>query len=350
MIKIYTHEAYMRLIGSYPCLYMEDDGLLYSEENYHKLVGCFPCGKVDLASGKVYGSDYSSMFCSPVAEFTRAGDEIRVYKSPRGTFDSPWLYVKGDQIFSAEEYYKTFGRTPCGHIVAVPDSPKKPQTDGGSTGGRTGGSSGGGGAGCGLPLWGLALAALVIWALVKFGIFLITDMTGLLGFFVSCAFPILTAKLGPLKHLEKDPVAVAQCKAKANNTAVPVAVVCGALWGLNTYDFYTKSGARTDVLLLLLAMSVGFTAASFFFAREYFYRKALLACGGKATPTAGAGPVPTQKPKPASWLTPVDGTGSGKTIVRCPRCRVQCRVSVGKGKRTVVCPNSMCRKPFDIDV
>lgn len=289
MIEVYTHDAHLRLIGGYPSLYIDDSGLIYTKDEYRKAIGRIPCGKVDFARCRVYGRDYQDTVRTPISEFKRSGSQIAVYTFPRTTGNVPFLYIENGMIYTPDQFHATIGRQPAGYAKTVssngsshsgkgrdkdpiPDKgrDKDPIPDKGRENDRHGSTL------PVLPGWMLLVGALILWFVLKTAKFMFLDMFGLGGFVVSCIyFSIKSAKLGPVAHLERNKAAVARCKAKASASAAPVAVICGILWILTDIQWFTASGERTDLLAILMVMSIAATLASFFIARNYFYRKHL---------------------------------------------------------------------------
>lgn len=108
MIKIYTPENWRATFNHWPCLIIEDDGLIYSEEEYHKLLRN-PIGKIDFESGYIYGEDYHKWPRYPVGLMKEENGVTKIFGEDYNKWGaSPIMYIKGNQVYSADEYHKLF--------------------------------------------------------------------------------------------------------------------------------------------------------------------------------------------------------------------------------------------------
>lgn len=108
MIKIYTPESWRATFNHWPCLIIEDDGLIYSEEEYHKLLRN-PIGKIDFESGYIYGEDYHKWPRYPVGLMKEENGVIKIFGEDYNKWGaSPIMYIRDNQVYSAAEYHKLF--------------------------------------------------------------------------------------------------------------------------------------------------------------------------------------------------------------------------------------------------
>ena len=125
MFTIYTPKAWRSIFG-YPSLYIEDNGLIFSEKDYHKN-SRNPVGKIDYASGLVYGEDYHRVSKQPIGKVDRRNDGVtQIYGPDYYRLSArPILYIRENRIYDAEDFYKLFPQEK-GFIEETP--PKPPVT------------------------------------------------------------------------------------------------------------------------------------------------------------------------------------------------------------------------------
>lgn len=114
MIKFYTPNNWSTIFDA-PSIIIDDDGYIYTEDEYYKLSRA-ACGRVDKQTGYVYGKGHYTGLTAPIGMFKQGYDCVEIYgdnyASPLAT---PIYYMKGDAVYSAEEYGKVFG-APTGYI------------------------------------------------------------------------------------------------------------------------------------------------------------------------------------------------------------------------------------------
>lgn len=107
MIKIFTPENWHYKIDA-PSIIIDDDGFIYKELEYYK-AWRQPCGKIDYSSGYIYGDDYSSFMPTPIGAVKKANGYTEIYGTDFAQFSAcPIYYIKGDTVYSAEEFFKVF--------------------------------------------------------------------------------------------------------------------------------------------------------------------------------------------------------------------------------------------------
>lgn len=117
MTRIYTPERWLSLFRGYPELVIDDDGFMYNGADYNKF-GRTPIGKVDKATGNVYGEDYYSMFPVPISYIQEDDGVKKVYaESDRNKILGAWpiLYITDEKIYTYDDYHRLFP-TPSGYM------------------------------------------------------------------------------------------------------------------------------------------------------------------------------------------------------------------------------------------
>jgi len=108
MLKIYTPENWRATFNHWPCLIVEDDGLIYSEEEYHKLLRN-PIGKINFETGYIYGEDYNRWPCHPIGLIKEEDGITKIFGEDYNRWGAaPILYIKDNAVYSADEFHKLF--------------------------------------------------------------------------------------------------------------------------------------------------------------------------------------------------------------------------------------------------
>lgn len=114
MFEIHTPKSW-HSIFTYPSIIVDDDGLIYNSAEYHKLLRN-PIGKFDYNSGYIYGEDYCKLMPSPIGRIKKDGTVTIIFGEDYDTLNpTPILYIKGNEIYSPDEYNKLFS-TPSAYI------------------------------------------------------------------------------------------------------------------------------------------------------------------------------------------------------------------------------------------
>lgn len=122
MFEIHTPKSWYSIF-TYPNIIVDDDGLIYNSADYHKLLRN-PIGKIDYASGYIYGEDYCKVMASPIGCIKKDNNVTMIFGKDYNKLNAtPILYIKGNEIYSYDEYYKLIS-TPSYYIKE--DSVKNP--------------------------------------------------------------------------------------------------------------------------------------------------------------------------------------------------------------------------------
>lgn len=114
MFEIHTPKSWYSIF-TYPSIIVDDDGLIYNSAEYHKLLRN-PIGKFDYKSGYIYGEDYCKLMPSPIGRIKKDGTVTIIFGEDYATLNpTPILYIKGNEIYSPDEYNKLFS-TPSAYI------------------------------------------------------------------------------------------------------------------------------------------------------------------------------------------------------------------------------------------
>lgn len=114
MLEIHTPKSW-RSIFSFPSIIVDDEGYIFNADDYHKFVR-YPVGKIDYGSGYIYGEDYQKLVRTPIGCIEKDGDVTKVFgKDYDKLIRDPVLYIKGNEVYSYEEYHKLFS-TPSYYI------------------------------------------------------------------------------------------------------------------------------------------------------------------------------------------------------------------------------------------
>ena len=114
MFEIHTPKSWYSVF-TYPEIIVDDDGLIYNSADYHKLLRN-PIGKIDYTSGYIYGEDYCKLMPSPIGCIKRDGNVTMIFDGNYNRLNAtPILYIKGNEIYSYDEYHKLFS-TPSSYI------------------------------------------------------------------------------------------------------------------------------------------------------------------------------------------------------------------------------------------
>lgn len=114
MFEIHTPKSWYSIF-TYPSIVVDDDGLIYSSADYHKLLRN-PIGKIDFNSGYIYGEDYFKLMPSPIGRIKNDGSvTIVLGEDYNGLNPTPIFYIKGNEIYSPDEYDKLFS-TPSAYL------------------------------------------------------------------------------------------------------------------------------------------------------------------------------------------------------------------------------------------
>lgn len=116
MIKVYTPKAWLSVFGGSPSLVINDDGYIYSADQYYRIFTGTPIGKIDYEKGLIYDKHYNDLFPTPIAYTTAKSDVIEIREYGKSNFSDPILYIKGDKLFTPEEYFRIFGGAASGYI------------------------------------------------------------------------------------------------------------------------------------------------------------------------------------------------------------------------------------------
>ena len=114
MIKIYTPSEWHAFF-SCPSLIIDQEGSIYNADAYNNWVR-HPIGKIDYQGGYIYGKDYNALLKTPIAYMVPNDNVTKVYKFGSSIFSAPMLYITKDAIYTADEYTRILGGTPCGYI------------------------------------------------------------------------------------------------------------------------------------------------------------------------------------------------------------------------------------------
>ncbi len=128
MTEIYTPKAWLSLFGGAPRLRIDDNGDIYTYEESTRIFGGTPCGRIDFTKGYIYGSDYANFSPRPIGMLKICSDGVHeIYGTDYANFSAkPILYIKGDKIYTAEEYFRILGGNPSAYIKK--DSPAAANT------------------------------------------------------------------------------------------------------------------------------------------------------------------------------------------------------------------------------
>ena len=113
MIKIYTPSEWHAFF-SCPSLIIDQEGSIYNADAYNNWIR-HPIGKIDYQGGYIYGKDYNALLKTPIAYMVPNDDVTKVYKHGSSIFSAPMLYITKDAIYTADEYTRILGGTPCGY-------------------------------------------------------------------------------------------------------------------------------------------------------------------------------------------------------------------------------------------
>lgn len=115
MLEIYTQKSWVSSFRN-PSFIVDDEGLIYNDDDYRRGIRN-PIGRIDYKTGYIYGKDYYKTLRSPTGQIQQDGAVTMVFgedyfKNVR----SPKFYVRGNEVYTSEEYYKSFP-TPSYYIV-----------------------------------------------------------------------------------------------------------------------------------------------------------------------------------------------------------------------------------------
>ena len=114
-MKVYTPKQWHSMFDC-PSLIIDDQGLIWEADEHSKMLFGSPSGKVDYAAGKIYGKGLGyDLLEEPIATLTKKNDVTEVRDAKQGEFSAPILYIKGDKIYTPEEY-TSIGDMPGAYI------------------------------------------------------------------------------------------------------------------------------------------------------------------------------------------------------------------------------------------
>lgn len=112
MVEIYTPQAWNAFFGGSPSLYIDREGYLYKHS-----YGGRPCGKINFSRGEIYGEDYGSTTPAIIGYIRKDKDGVTmIYDRKPGIYVNPVLCIKGNEVYTYDEYTRVLGRNPAGYI------------------------------------------------------------------------------------------------------------------------------------------------------------------------------------------------------------------------------------------
>lgn len=107
MFRIYTPQQWFSLFRCAE-LIIEEDGLIYNADDEFKSFRQ-AIGKIDYASGFIYGEDYYKSWPIPVGKIVQDGDITKIYGEDYTSLSAwPILYIRGNSIYTADQFFKSF--------------------------------------------------------------------------------------------------------------------------------------------------------------------------------------------------------------------------------------------------
>lgn len=379
MITLYTPNEW-RSIFPNPTLVIDGE-YIYTDHEYQKIrigsvLGAKPCARIDDGKGVIYGFKPGAGFVNPIAEIKQSDGETRFYKYPYNyLFSKPFLYIKGNAVYTPEEYHKVFPNNPVGYV-------KDDRSYGDSSG-----EGGGIYQGIVSIVGGIALLAAMVGL-----VFALVSGAATHVFTVATTFPFILVMIAMVIVLSL----------KLRKTTKPV----------NVFEDFKRQCSRSAVAVTLKAMIVPLAAAllgmaltgvpamfmvcipmmAFLFAYCWAVVRRQMMVGmldpngkangsgtqksygagakksaggikkpfGKAQPSSGSGQNVNgdfkdgdsifssfggqyssgvnQARKPGSGKAKQAQASGAKAVRACPNCGTQCRVPAGRGSITITCP------------